>query len=132
MCAIVVACAADPSVACVLMRCAPSGKTTFTDMLIEQTHTKKWDPARELRYTDTRKDEQQRGLSIKSTPVSLILPSIRDKSYLLNVIDTPGHVNFSDEATAAFRACDGVLIVIDAVEGIMMNVRCAALAGALC
>jgi len=100
-----------------------TGKTTFTDMLVEQTHTEKWDPAREVRYTDTRKDEQQRGLSIKSTPVSLILPSIREKSYLINVLDTPGHVNFSDEGTASLRAADGVVILIDAVEGIMMNVR---------
>ena len=74
-----------------------SGKTTVADMLIEQTHTKRWDPARERRYTDTRKDEQDRGVSIKSTPVSLILPSTKDKSYLINLLDTPGHVNFSDE-----------------------------------
>lgn len=76
-------------------------------MLIEQTHTKRWDPARERRYTDTRKDEQDRGVSIKSTPVSLILPSTKDKSYLINLLDTPGHVNFSDEVRVLQAAAQG-------------------------
>lgn len=49
------------------------GKTSFTDLLIEQTHEVSWDPAKQVRYTDTRKDEQQRGVSIKSCPVSLVL-----------------------------------------------------------
>ncbi len=51
----------------------------------------------QVRYTDTRKDEQERGVSIKCTPVSLVLQNTNDKSFLVNILDTPGHTNFSDE-----------------------------------
>jgi U5 small nuclear ribonucleoprotein component len=54
-------------------------------------------------------------------PLSLVLPASNDKSYLVNLFDTPGHINFSDEVCSALRACDGALIVVDAVEGVMMN-----------
>jgi U5 small nuclear ribonucleoprotein component len=99
------------------------GKTLFTDLLVEQTHVDKWDPAVEKRYTDTRKDEQERKLSIKSAPVSLVLPTTRGKHYLLNVLDCPGHVNFADETAAALQVADGAVLVVDAIEGVMMNVR---------
>lgn len=49
------------------------------------------------------------------------MPDLNDKNYLLNVLDTPGHVNFSDEVTAAFRLVDGVVLFIDAHEGLMLN-----------
>jgi 116 kDa U5 small nuclear ribonucleoprotein component len=97
------------------------GKTLFMDSLIQATHEKPWDPSRNKRYTDTRKDEQERELSIKSTPVTLVMEDIGGKSYLLNILDCPGHVNFSDESTAALRISDGAVVVIDAVEGVMMN-----------
>jgi U5 small nuclear ribonucleoprotein component len=98
------------------------GKTSLVDLLVHQTHPGIVAPAdKTLRYTDARYDEQERGLSIKTTPMSFILPDLRQKSLLLNVLDTPGHVNFSDEQTAAFRLVDGVVVVVDAVEGVMMN-----------
>ena len=59
--------------------------------------------ARQLRFTDTRVDEQARGMSIKAIPMSLVLESLSGKSYLVNLIDCPGHVNFNDEVTAAMR-----------------------------
>ncbi|XP_065839925.1 116 kDa U5 small nuclear ribonucleoprotein component-like [Oscarella lobularis] len=98
------------------------GKTSFVDLLIEQTHPgihSRED--KDLRYTDTLFTEQERGVSIKSTPVSLVLQDLKDKSFLFNVIDTPGHVNFSDEVTAALQICDGVVIFVDASEGVMLN-----------
>ena len=60
-------------------------------------------------------------MSIKSTPFTILLPDLKDKNFLMNILDTPGHVNFSDEATAAFRLCDGVVIFVDAHEGVMLN-----------
>lgn len=50
--------------------------------------------------------------------MTLILPDSRGKSYMFNIIDTPGHPNFSDEVTAAMRLTDGVLLVIDIIEGV--------------
>ncbi|XP_044763809.1 116 kDa U5 small nuclear ribonucleoprotein component [Coccinella septempunctata] len=98
------------------------GKTTFVDCLIRQTHPGYQDnEEKNLRYTDTLFTEQERGCSIKSTPVTLLLQDIKNKSYLMNIFDTPGHVNFSDEVTAAMRLCDGVVIFVDAAEGVMLN-----------
>jgi len=99
------------------------GKTTLFDMLVEQTHHV--DDAivhaddRALRYTDTRLDEQDREVSIKAVPMSLVMPNGAGKHLLFNMMDTPGHVNFSDEVTASYRLSDGVMLVVDAVEGVM-------------
>ncbi|KAH9564128.1 hypothetical protein CY35_04G008100 [Sphagnum magellanicum] len=100
------------------------GKTLFMDMLIEQTHhlkTLDQNSEKHLRYTDTRIDEQERQISIKTVPMSLVLEDSVGKSYLCNIMDTPGHVNFSDEMTAALRLADGAVLVVDAVEGVMVN-----------
>lgn len=67
------------------------GKTTFVDCLIRQTHPGYQDyEEKNLRYTDTLFTEQERGTSIKSTPVTLLLPDIKVKNYLMNIFDTPG------------------------------------------
>jgi 116 kDa U5 small nuclear ribonucleoprotein component len=98
------------------------GKTTFVDGLVRQTHPQFRDmEERNLRYTDTLFTEQERGVSIKATPVTLVLQDVKEKSYLMNVFDTPGHVNFSDEVTAAMRMVDGIVLFVDAAEGVMLN-----------
>lgn len=94
------------------------GKSSFIDCLMQQTHpelrTKEDKP---LRYTDTLFTEQERGVSIKAMPVSLVVQDIRSKSFLFNMFDTPGHVNFSDEVSASLRVSDGVVLFVDAAEG---------------
>ena len=105
------------------------GKTALMDMLVMQTHDlqdrldKKVGKRRDeqLRYTDTHLLERERGLSIKCAPMSLVLQGIRGKSHLFNILDTPGHVNFVDEVAASLRLVDGVVLVVDVVEGVQIN-----------
>ncbi|KAI9662467.1 MAG: hypothetical protein M1821_008634 [Bathelium mastoideum] len=106
------------------------GKTAIMDMLVTQTHDdiqssldKRMGRKRDeqLRYTDTHVLERERGLSIKTSPMSLILQTTKGKSQLFNILDTPGHVNFVDEVAASLRLADGVVLVVDVVEGVQTN-----------
>ncbi|KAH8088033.1 P-loop containing nucleoside triphosphate hydrolase protein [Filobasidium floriforme] len=97
------------------------GKTSLLDMLVLETHQLTWDADEAIRYTDTHTLSRSRGISVKSNSMSLVLSTSRGKSHLVNLVDTPGHVNFVDEVASATRLVDGVLLVVDVVEGVMSN-----------
>lgn len=92
--------------------------TTLTDNLVAGAGMISEDLAGQQLFTDFDKQEQERGITIFSANVSMV-HEVDDQPYLINLIDTPGHVDFGGDVTRAMRAVDGTVIVVDAVEAIM-------------
>ena len=94
------------------------GKTTFSDNLLAGAGMLSEETAGKQRALDFHEDEASRGITIDSASVSMI-HNVKGEDYLINLIDTPGHVDFGGDVTRAMRAVDGCVILSCAVEGVM-------------
>ena len=94
------------------------GKTTFSDNLLAGAGMISQELAGKLLSLDFHWDEQLRGITIDAANVNM-LHNVQGEYHLINLIDTPGHIDFGGEVTRAMRAVDGCIVLCDAVEGIM-------------